>query len=92
MYHYAARGNMHKKFGEDRTCSSEDMIVDRQTDRHARTHERTNAHTHARTHTHTHTRTLITILHSPVGGRVITTISKGFHIKYARMQALSSYR
>ena len=56
MYHYAARGNMHKKFGEDRTCSSEDMIVDRQTDRHARTHERTNAHTHARTHTHTHTR------------------------------------
>jgi len=47
MYHYAARGNMHKKFGEDRTCSSEDMIVGRQTDRHARTHEHTHTHTHA---------------------------------------------
>jgi len=23
--------HMHKKFGEDRTCSSEDMIADRQT-------------------------------------------------------------
>ena len=39
-YHYAARGgpshghrDMHKKFGEDRTCSSEDRIADRQTDR-----------------------------------------------------------
>jgi len=26
-------GNMHKKFGEDRTCSSNDMIADRQTHR-----------------------------------------------------------
>ena len=26
------RGNMHKKFGEDRTCSSRDMRADRQTD------------------------------------------------------------
>ena len=26
-----ATGNMHKKLGEDRTCSSEDMITDRQT-------------------------------------------------------------
>ena len=31
-----AIGNMHKKFGEDRTCSSEDMIAGRQTDRQAR--------------------------------------------------------
>jgi len=29
-----AIGNMHKNFGEDRTCSSEDMISDRQTRRH----------------------------------------------------------
>jgi len=29
------RGNMHKKFGEDRTCSSRDMRADRQTDRHS---------------------------------------------------------
>jgi len=27
-----AIGNMHKKFGEDRTCSSEDMIADTHTD------------------------------------------------------------
>ena len=26
-----AIGNTHKKFGEDRTCSSEDIIADRQT-------------------------------------------------------------
>jgi len=26
-----AIGNKHKKFGEDRTCSSRDMIVDKQT-------------------------------------------------------------
>jgi len=39
MNHYAARGgpshghsNMHKKSGEDRTCSSQDMIADWQTD------------------------------------------------------------
>jgi len=38
MHHYAARehratalSKMLKKFGEDRTCSSEDMIADRQT-------------------------------------------------------------
>jgi len=36
MYHYAARGaNMHKKSGEDWTCSSKEKITDthRQTDR-----------------------------------------------------------
>jgi len=27
MYHYAARGNMHKKIGEDWTCSSEDTLI-----------------------------------------------------------------
>jgi len=46
---------MHKNFGEDRTCSSEDMInmiVDRQT----------NKQTHTHTHTHTLTDTLITPL------------------------------
>jgi len=37
-----AIGNMHKKFGEDRTCSSEDMIADRQT--HTHTHTPTHAH------------------------------------------------
>ena len=30
-----AIGNMHKKFGEDRTCSSEGIIADRQTDKHS---------------------------------------------------------
>jgi len=44
-------GNMHKKLGEDRTCRSEDMIVDIQT----------------HTHTHTQTDTLIAILLSSVG-------------------------
>ena len=44
MYHYAARGgtshaicNTHKDFGEDQTCSSEDMIVDIQTYTHTDT-------------------------------------------------------
>jgi len=43
-----AIGNTHKKTGEDRTCSSEDMIVDgqthtqRQTDRHAHHNTRSN--------------------------------------------------
>jgi len=36
-------GNKHKKFGEDRMYSSEDMIADRHT------------HTHTNTHIHTHT-------------------------------------
>ena len=35
-----AIGNMHKKLGEDRTCSSKDMIADKQantrTDKHTR--------------------------------------------------------
>ena len=59
---------MHEKFGEDWTCSSEDMIVDRQThtqtdtaitiirspiDGGTRTHARTHAHIHTHTHTHT---------------------------------------
>jgi len=49
---------MHEKFGEDWTCSSEDMIVDRQT--HTQTHTDT-AITIIRSpidggvHTHTHT-------------------------------------
>jgi len=38
-----AAGNMHKKFGEDRTCSSKDMIVDRQT------HTQTDRHVHHNT-------------------------------------------
>ena len=29
-----AMGDMHKKFDEDWTCSSEDMIADRQTNKH----------------------------------------------------------
>jgi len=43
-YHYAARGgpttaivNMHKKIGEDRTRSAEDMLAGRQTHRHRQT-------------------------------------------------------
>jgi len=32
-----ATGNTQKKYGEDRTCSSEDMIVDRQTHIHTDT-------------------------------------------------------
>ena len=31
-----ATGNMHPKFGEGRTCSSEDMITDRQTNTQTR--------------------------------------------------------
>jgi len=46
-----AIGNKHKKFGEDKTCSSEDVI----TDRHIHTHRHTNSDTHM----------LITILCSP---------------------------
>jgi len=37
-----AMGNMHKKIGEDRTCSSEDMIADR----HTRIHTQTDTHAH----------------------------------------------
>jgi len=51
-----AIGNMHEIFGEDRTCTSEDMIADRQT----------------HTDTHRQTDTFITILRSPTDGRVIT--------------------
>jgi len=29
-----AIGNMHKTFGNDRTCGSGDILMDRQTDRH----------------------------------------------------------
>jgi len=36
-------GNMHKKFGKDRTCGSGDILADRQTDRH------TDRHTHYNT-------------------------------------------
>jgi len=36
-----ATGNMHKKFGEDRTCTSEDMIADRQTHTDRHTHHNT---------------------------------------------------
>jgi len=50
-----AIGNMHKKFGEDRGCSSEDMIADTQTN----------------THRDRQTDTLITILRSAIGGGVI---------------------
>ena len=54
MYHYAARrANMHKKSGEDWTCSSKEKITD----------------------THRQTDTLITILRSPIGSRVITEFS-----------------
>jgi len=44
-----AIGNKHKKFGEDRTCSSEDVI----TDRHIHTQ------THQFRHTHAHYNTLL---------------------------------
>jgi len=36
-----AIGNMHKKFGEDQTCSSGDMTTDRQTDTYTHTHHNT---------------------------------------------------
>jgi len=49
--------NKHTEFAEDRTCSSEDMTVERRT--------RARAHTH--THTHTHTDTLITVLRFLIG-------------------------
>ena len=34
----SAVGNMHKKLGKDRTCSSRDMLADRQTDAHTNRH------------------------------------------------------
>ena len=46
-------GNRHKNFDEDWMCSSEDMIVDKQT----------------HTHTHRQTDTLITILRLPIWWR-----------------------
>ena len=49
-------GNMQKKLGKDRTCSSEDLIVDSQTHRH----------------TNKQTDTVITILRFPIGRGVIT--------------------
>jgi len=55
-----AIGNKHKKFGEDRTCSSGDMIVDKQT------------HTH--THHNRQTDTLIAILCAPYRGGVISYV------------------
>jgi len=48
--------NRQKNFGEDRTCSSGDMIADRET------------HTH--TQTDRQTDTFIAILRSPIGGGV----------------------
>jgi len=48
--------NMHKKFPEHQTCSSEDIIAGRQT------------------HTQRQKDTLITILHSLIGGGVKTTV------------------
>jgi len=42
-----AIGNKHKKFGEDRTCSSGDMIVDKQT--HTHTPQQTDRHAHRNT-------------------------------------------
>ena len=55
--------NMHGTFGEDRTCSSEDMIADRQTNKH--TDRQTDRQTD----------TLITILRSPTAGAVTTRSS-----------------
>jgi len=49
---------MHKKFGEDRTCSSGDMIADRQTHTHRQTHRQTRSSQYSR---------------STVGGRVKRT-------------------
>jgi len=40
-----AMGNTHKKIGEDRTCSSEDMIVDRKTYTHIQTDRRAHHNT-----------------------------------------------
>ena len=68
-YHYAARGEPSRdhrqdaqKLAEDRTCSSEDMIADRQT------------HRHTHTHAHARTRALITILGSPIRGGVMNAV------------------
>jgi len=51
-----ATGNMQKKLGKDRTCISEDLIMDSQTHRH----------------TDRQTDTVITILRFPIGRGVIT--------------------
>jgi len=58
-----AIGNTHKKCGEDRACSSEHMIADRET------------HTDRQTDRQTNTDTLIAILRCPTGGRVTTTLA-----------------
>ena len=71
-------GNKHKKFGEDRMYSSEDMIADR--------------HTH--THTHTYTHTLITILCSPIGSGLIhnlNEVSKRTDFSETANQSLAEY-
>ena len=47
-----AIGNMHRKFGEERTCSSEDMIAQ--------------SGTHTQTHTHRQTDTLIAHRSTPL--------------------------
>jgi len=67
-YHCAAgggrshgHGNMRKRFGEDRTCSSEDMIADRRTQTHRKTGRQTDRQTD----------TLIRILSPPIGERSI---------------------
>jgi len=71
-----AIGNMHKKFGEDRTCISEDMIADRQT----------------RTPTHTETDTLITILRSAIGSAVISHIHERTAERIAEQKNLQKHQ
>jgi len=68
-----AIGNMHKKFGEDRKCSSKDVIADRQT--HRQTYRQD---------------TLITILRSPIGGRVYMLLAVQF-FKYGMEQGFTSH-
>jgi len=55
-----AIGNMHRKFGEERMCSSEDMIADSQTRQ---------THTDRPTHS-----SLIAVLRSLIGGGVISCL------------------
>ena len=67
-YHYGVRGETShghryraEKFGEDRTCSSGDIVADKHTDIH--TDRQTDRQTHSRHNS----------LRSPIGGGVITS-------------------
>ena len=71
-----AIGNMHKKVGEDRTCTSR---YD-----HGRTNTRIHAHTHARAHAHAHTdrHAHHNTLCASIGDGVISAFGESYWLEY----------